>query len=435
MASVETPKEHINIVLIGHVDAGKSTTGGQILLSSGQYDRRTFDKYRQEAKEKNHESWWLSWAFDTNAEEREKGKTIEVGRASFTTDHKKITILDAPGHKGFVPNMICGAAQADIAILVISARKGEFETGFERGGQTREHAMLAKTAGVRYLAVLINKMDDPTVEWSEERFNECRDKLMPFLRRICGFKEQEITFIPASSQTGAYIKDPEPSLCPWYSGPTLIDYLDALPPINQVSKNTDFIMPVTGKYKDMGTVVTGKVESGQVTVGAKLLCMPNRVPVEAVSLYIEEDEVEKLQCGDNGRIKLKGVEEDDIYTGMVLCDQSKACKVARVFDAQIYVIEHPRIICPGYSAVMHIHAATEEVKMTHIIALLDRKTGEKTKTRFIKQDQLALVRLECQGRSICMDKFTEFDGRLGRFTLRDEGKSVAMGKILAFRAE
>lgn len=208
--------ENLNIVLIGHVDAGKSTTGGQILLSTEQLDKRTADKYRQEAIEKNRESWWLSWALDTNAEERDKGKTIEVGHARFKTKSKQFTLLDAPGHKGFVPNMICGACQADIAVLVISARKGEFETGFERGGQTREHAMLAKTAGVRYLAVLINKMDDPTVEWSEERFNECRDKILPFLSKTCNFKKSELSFIPASSLTGACIKDTTPDLCPWY---------------------------------------------------------------------------------------------------------------------------------------------------------------------------------------------------------------------------
>jgi len=163
-------KEPINIVFCGHVDAGKSTIGGQLMYLTGQVDKRTLEKYQNEAREKSRESWYLSWALDTNEEEREKGKTVEVGRAWFETEKKHFIILDAPGHKCFVPNMIGGAAQADIAILVISARKGEFETGFERGGQTREHAMLVKTAGVRYLVVLINKMDDPTVNWDQQRY-------------------------------------------------------------------------------------------------------------------------------------------------------------------------------------------------------------------------------------------------------------------------
>lgn len=141
---------------------------------TGMVDKRTLEKYEREAKERSRETWYLSWALDTNQEEREKGKTVEVGRAYFETERKHFTILDAPGHKSFVPNMIGGAAQADLAVLVISARKGEFETGFDRGGQTREHAMLAKTAGVKHLVVLVNKMDDPTVEWDEGRYNECR---------------------------------------------------------------------------------------------------------------------------------------------------------------------------------------------------------------------------------------------------------------------
>ncbi|XP_010165234.1 eukaryotic peptide chain release factor GTP-binding subunit ERF3A-like, partial [Antrostomus carolinensis] len=161
-------KEHVNVVFIGHVDAGKSTIGGQIMYLTGMVDKRTLEKYEREAKEKNRETWYLSWALDTNQEERDKGKTVEVGRAYFETEKKHFTILDAPGHKSFVPNMIGGASQADLAVLVISARKGEFETGFEKGGQTREHAMLAKTAGVKHLIVLINKMDDPTVNWSNE---------------------------------------------------------------------------------------------------------------------------------------------------------------------------------------------------------------------------------------------------------------------------
>lgn len=164
----------IDYIMLSILDAGKSTIGGQIMALTGMVDKRTLEKYEREAKERSRETWYLSWALDTNQEEREKGKTVEVGRAYFETERKHFTILDAPGHKSFVPNMIGGAAQADLAVLVISARKGEFETGFDRGGQTREHAMLAKTAGVKHLVVLVNKMDDPTVEWDEGRYNECR---------------------------------------------------------------------------------------------------------------------------------------------------------------------------------------------------------------------------------------------------------------------
>lgn len=189
-----------------HADAGKSTIGGQIMALTGMVDKRTLEKFEREAREKSRESWYLSWALDTNQEERDKGKTVEVGRAFFETERKHFTILDAPGHKSFVPNMIGGAAQADLAVLVLSARKGEFETGFDRGGQTREHAMLAKTAGVKHLVVLVNKMDDPTVNWDEVRYNECRDKIMPYLRKLGFNLQKDLTFMPVSGLVGTGLK-------------------------------------------------------------------------------------------------------------------------------------------------------------------------------------------------------------------------------------
>jgi peptide chain release factor subunit 3 len=170
------------LIFIGHVDAGKSSLGGSILYATGMVDERTMEKFKREAKEQGRESWYLSWALDLTREERAKGKTVEVGRAFFETEKRRYTVLDAPGHKNFVPSMIGGASQADVGILVISARKGEYETGFEKGGQTREHAVLAKTQGVNRLVVVVNKMDDPTVNWSKERYDECTTKLAQFLK-------------------------------------------------------------------------------------------------------------------------------------------------------------------------------------------------------------------------------------------------------------
>merc|ERR1711972_978036 len=173
----------MNVVFIGHVDAGKSTTCGNVLLLSGCVGERVVERYMNEAKEKKRESWFLAYIMDTSDEEKARGKTVEVGRAHFETEHRRFTILDAPGHKSYVPNMIGGASQADIGVLIISARKGEFETGFERGGQTREHALLAKTLGVDKLVLAINKMDDPSVRWSQERYDEIVGKLSPFLKQ------------------------------------------------------------------------------------------------------------------------------------------------------------------------------------------------------------------------------------------------------------
>jgi len=427
-------KEPLNIVFCGHVDAGKSTIGGQLMFLTGQVDKRTLEKYQNEAREKSRESWYLSWALDTNEEEREKGKTVEVGRAWFETEKKHFIILDAPGHKCFVPNMISGASQADIAILVISARKGEFETGFERGGQTREHAMLVKTAGVRYLVVLINKMDDPTVNWEQARYDEIKDKLTPYLKK-CGFKPGEDTvFMPCSGMSGAFLKEhPSEQVISWYKGPTFIEYLDGLPSFNR-SIDGPFRMPIVERYKEMGTIVMGKIESGCCRVGDRCLLMPNRTRVEVTNIYYEDIETDSCVCGENVRLKLKNVEEEEISPGFILCDvQQEPCGVGRVFDAQVAILEHKSIVTSGYSAVLHIHAACAEVQLKKLITLVDRKTGERTQEhpRFMKQDQVAIARFELTqaGQAICMEPFKRFP-QLGRFTLRDEGRTVAVGKVL-----
>lgn len=191
--------------------------GGNLLFLTGMVDKRTMEKYEREAKEAGRDSWYLSWALDSTPQERAKGKTVEVGRAYFETSSRRYTILDAPGHKTYVPSMISGAAQADVAILVISARKGEFETGFEKGGQTREHIMLVKTAGVSKVIVVINKMDESTVEWSKERYEEIKDKLTPFIK-AAGFNvKTDVSFIPVSAYTGLNLKDRIPKgVAPWW---------------------------------------------------------------------------------------------------------------------------------------------------------------------------------------------------------------------------
>ncbi|XP_020774076.1 G1 to S phase transition 1, like [Boleophthalmus pectinirostris] len=426
-------KEHINVVFIGHVDAGKSTIGGQIMYLTGMVDKRTLEKYEREAKEKNRETWYLSWALDTNQEERDKGKTVEVGRAYFETDKKHFTILDAPGHKSFVPNMIGGASQADLAVLVISARKGEFETGFEKAGQTREHAMLAKTAGVKHLIVLVNKMDDPTVNWSLERYEECKDKLMPFLKKVGFNPKKDIHFMPCSGLTGANLKDPT-DLCPWYIGLPFIPHLDSLPNLNR-SRDGPVRLPIVDKYKDMGTVVLGKLESGSIIKGQQLVMMPNRHVVEVLGLLSDEVETEDAGPGENLKIRLKGIEEEEILPGFILCTPDNLCHSGRIFDAQIVIIEHKSIICAGYNAVLHVHTCIEEVEITAFRCLVDKKTGERSRTRprFVKQDQVCIARLRAAG-TICLETFKDFP-QMGRFTLRDEGKTIAIGKVLKLITE
>jgi len=424
--------DHLNVIFIGHVDAGKSTIGGHIMFLTGMVDKRTLEKYEREAKEKNRETWYLSWALDTNQEERDKGKTVECGRAFFQTEKKHFTILDAPGHKSFVPNMIAGTAQADVAVLVISARRGEFETGFERGGQTKEHTMLAKTAGVNKLVVLINKMDDPTVEWDQSRYEEVKDQITPFLKK-CGFNpKKDVQFIPCSGLSGAFLKEPPgPKFCNWFNGPCLLEYLDNLPPVERMGADKPLRMPIIDRYRDMGTIVMGKLESGRVEKGETILMMPNKASVEVMQVWADEEEVDSAMAGDNVKLKLKNIEEEDVSPGFVLCDPKEPCKVGKRFLAQVRILEYKSIICSGFKAVMHINAAAEEVEIKGLHSTLDPKTGEKSKARprFIKQGNIADVEFEISGGVICVEAFKDF-AQMGRFTLRDEGKTIAMGKVL-----
>ncbi|KAI0698513.1 eukaryotic polypeptide chain release factor 3 [Cerioporus squamosus] len=413
-------KEHLNIVFIGHVDAGKSTMGGNLLYLCGMVDKRTMEKYEREAKEAGRDSWYLSWALDSTPQERAKGKTVEVGRAYFETDSRRYTILDAPGHKTFVPSMISGAAQADVAILVISARKGEFETGFEKGGQTREHIMLVKTAG----------MDDSTVNWQKSRYDEIKDKLTPFIK-AAGFNiKTDVTFIPVSAYTGANLKDRiAKDVAPWWDGPSLLEHLDKMPMVDR-KRTGPLMMPVSEKYKDMGTVVVGKVESGHMRKGDTLLLMPNKNLVEVSAIYNEmEEEVTSALCGDNVRIRLRGVDDEDISPGFVLTSPSNPIHAVRQFEAQLAILDHKNIICAGYSAVMHCHTLSEEVTLVALLHYFDKATGRKSRKppQFAKRGQKIVALIET-AEPVCVERFTDYP-QLGRFTLRDEGKTVAIGKV------
>jgi peptide chain release factor subunit 3 len=426
-------REHLNIVFIGHVDAGKSTLGGQLLFITGMVDQRTIEKYEREAKEKGRESWFLAFVLDCGEDEREKGKTVEVGRAHFETEKKRYTILDAPGHRAYVPNMIGGAAQADVGVLVISARKGEFETGFEKGGQTREHATLAKTLGVEQLVVVINKMDDPSVEWSKERYDEITGKLTPFLKGIGYVPGKTFNFIPVSGYTGANLMNKIPeSDCPWFSGPTFIDYLDQLPVIGRLP-NGPLRIPIIDKYKERGTtVILGKVESGRIHVGQKCILMPNKTAVEVSRLVCHDDDYELVNPGDNVAIYLKA-DDIEVSTGHVLCNEASPCYPVKEFIGQFLVLDKP-LFSAGYSAVLHIHTAVEQVTVTKFVAKLDKKTLKKMgdeKPKFGKTGELLLIVFELD-KSVCLEKF-ETLGQMGRFTIRDKDKTIGIGKVTGIK--
>ncbi|KAK5078444.1 translation termination factor GTPase eRF3 [Lithohypha guttulata] len=423
-------KEHVNIIFIGHVDAGKSTLGGQVLIQTGMVDERTLDKYKREAKDAGRETWYISWVMDLNTEERAKGKTIEVGRGFFETEKRRYTILDAPGHKTYVPNMLSGAAQADVAILVISARKGEFETGFEKGGQTQEHAMLIKTTGAKEVVVAVNKMDDVTVEWAEERYKEIETKLKPFLKKKMGL---DSTFLPISAQTGIGVKERIPKdVAPWHEGPSLLEFLDNMKKIAR-NLNAPFMMPVGAKYRDLGTMIEGRIEAGVVQKTSSLTMMPNREQISISALYGEtEEEIPHATCGEQVRMRIRGIEEEDIMPGFVLCSPKRLVHCVSAFEAQINIVELRSILSAGFNCVVHVHAATEEVTFEALLHKLEPKTGRKSKKPppFASKGMaiIARMRVTSGGGKICVERFEDYP-QLGRFTLRDQGQTIAVGKI------
>ncbi|KAE8421701.1 P-loop containing nucleoside triphosphate hydrolase protein [Aspergillus pseudocaelatus] len=433
-------KEHVNIVFIGHVDAGKSTLGGSILYVTGMVDERTLDKYKRDAKEAGRETWYLSWALDLTNEERAKGKTVEVGRAHFKLDvespdgpvERHFSILDAPGHKAYVHHMIGGASQADVGVLVISARKGEYETGFEKGGQTREHALLARNTGVQKLVVAVNKMDDPTVEWSHARFKECTVKVSKFLENL-GYKKDDLTFMPISAQKTYGIKDRVPKdLVPWYDGPSLLEYLSNMK-LPERKINAPFMMPITAKYRDMGTMVEGRIESGVIKKNGNCIIMPNRTKVEITALYGEtEDEIPTGTCGDQVRMRLRGVEEEDLLPGFVLCSPKRLVNCVSSFEAKIRILDLKSILTAGYNCVMHVHSAVEEVTFTSLLHKCEPGTGRRSKRPppFASKGQTIIARLDVTSTAgaVCVERFEDYN-QMGRFTLRDQGQTIAIGMI------
>lgn len=447
----EDSREHLNLVFIGHVDAGKSTLSGNILYLTDYVDKRTIEKYEREAKSRNRESWFLAFIMDTNEEERAKGKTVEVGRAQFATQAKRYTILDAPGHKNYVPHMISGAAQADVGILVISARRGEFETGFERGGQTREHAMLAKTLGVRFLVVVVNKMDDPTVKWSRDRYEECVSKLKPFLKS-CGYTiKKEVKFLAISGLTGANVKkEVESSVCDWWrplwqkSGhntaePTLLDCLDNLV-VSGRSPEAPLRVPVLDRYHDRGTIAMGKIEVGRLVRGSEILVMPTNVKTRVEAVYLDETKPAKsAKPGENVCVKLGGLGVEDLNKGFVLCSPLAPCHAVTSFTAQIALVElleHRPVFTAGYNCMLHAHTLDTECAVVDLLCHLNDVSNSSAgnakanrKLHFAKQGARIIARLSLP-QSVCLEVFEDVE-QLGRFTLRDEGKTIAIGKVLS----
>jgi elongation factor 1-alpha len=413
---------------MGHVDHGKSTTTGHLLYLSGVVDERTIKQFEEEAKKMGKETFKFAWVLDNLKEERERGVTIDLRFLKFETKKHYFTVIDAPGHRDFVKNMITGASQADGAILFCSARRGEFEAGIGPGGQTREHAFLAFTLGVRQIVVAVNKMDDVSVNWSQERFEEIKNEVGRMLKMV-GYKVEKIPFVPTSGWTGDNLVKPSEHM-PWYKGPTLIDALDTfeVPP---KPTNKPLRVPIQDVYSitGVGTVPVGRVETGIVKENDVVIFMPANKQGEVKSLEMHHERIPKAEPGDNIGLNIRGVAKTDIHRGDVMGHVTNPPTVAKEFIGQIIVIYHPTAVAAGYTPVLHYHTGQVACRFTELIRKLDPRTGQvvEEKPTFLKTGDAAMVRMEPL-HPIALEMFSEFE-ELGRFAVRDMGTTVAAGIV------
>ena len=419
-------KPHLNLVIIGHVDHGKSTTMGHLLYLAGSIDDRTIKAFEEEAARLGKGTFKFAWVLDSLKEERERGLTIDLRFLKFETPNYFFTVIDAPGHRDFVKNMITGASQADAAVLFISAKKGEFEAGIGPGGQTTEHAFLAFTLGVRQLTVAINKMD--TVDWNEVRYEEIKNEITRVLRLV-GYNPAQIAFVPTSGWTGDGLVKPSDKM-PWYKGPTLFDALDAftMPP-----KPTEkpLRLPIQDVYTitGVGTVPVGRVETGVLKEGDTVVFMPANASGEVKSMETHHVRMPQAEPGDNIGFNVRGVARKDVRRGDVCGHPKNPPTVAREFIGRIIVIHHPTAIAAGYTPVLHAHTAQVACRFTELIAKMDARTGQtiEEKPSYLKTGDSAVVRFEPL-RPIPLEVYKEFP-ELGRFAVRDMGTTIAAGVI------
>ena len=434
MISVDTTHEPVSIVFVGHVDSGKSTISGSLLYSLGKVDERAIEKYKREAKVKNRESWFMAYIMDTYEEEREKGKTVDIGKASFTTPHRRFTLLDAPGHAGYIPNLLLGACQADFAGLVISAKKGEFESGFDKQGSTREHTLLLKALGVNNLIVMVNKMDEDSVKWSKERYDNIVKTLKPFIHS-CGFDiEKNVKWIPISGLTGENLCIPlDKHKCDWYDGPDLIQIMDTIE-LPKRDENGPVRVSILDRYKENQVYIMGKIESGTIKYGDTYTLMPSGAKITVDWLFNSEEKgVPYALPGENIRIRCKGIDsENEVNRGNILCSNDNVCLVFNVFEAEIQILELPDnlIIAEGFNCMLHYHTFIEECTITPK-SEINRKTKVETKVKFVRS-QARLKAFVKTKNILCGEKYETFNN-LGRFSMRYEGSTIAIGKILKIK--
>lgn len=422
-------KPLLNLVVIGHVDAGKSTLMGHVLYLLGNVNKRTMHKYEQESKKAGKASFAYAWVLDETGEERDRGVTMDVGMTKFETNSKVVTLMDAPGHKDFIPNMITGAAQADVAVLVVDASRGEFEAGFEAGGQTREHGLLVRSLGVTQLAVAVNKMDQ--VNWQQERFQEIISKLGHFLKQA-GFKDTDVFYIPTSGLSGENLttKSKVPELTAWYTGPCLLEQIDAFkPPQRSVEK--PFRLCVSDVFKDQGSgfCVTGKIEAGYIQTGDKMLAMPPNETCTVKGITLHDEPLDWAAAGDHVSLTVTGMDIIKINIGCIFCDPKVPIKACTRFRARILLFNIELPITQGFPVLLHYQTISEPATIRKLVSVLHKSSGEvlKKKPKCLSKGQNAVVEIQTQ-RPVALELYKDFK-ELGRFMLRYVGSTIAAGVV------
>jgi elongation factor 1-alpha len=417
------PKEkpNMNVVFVGHVDAGKSTIVGRLLFESGLVSEQEMKKHKEEAEKHGKAGFEFAYVMDKIKEERERGVTIDLAYKKILTQKYQITIIDAPGHRDFVKNMITGASQADSAFLVIAAPAGVQP-------QTTEHLWLLRTMGVKNVCVAVNKMD--AVEYKEEKYNKVKEDVSKLLQGV-GISPEQTTFIACSGLKGDSIFKKSENMT-WYKGPTVLEQFDLFPE-PKLPTELPMRMPVQDVYEitGIGTVPVGKIETGVMKVGQKVKVLPGRtgtgIDGEVKTIEMHHEQMQEAVAGDNVGINVRGVGKKDIARGDVICDAAKPSSVVEEFVATITVINHPTVLAKGYTPVFHIHTAQVPCQFVELIEQIDPRSGEVLKQNpdFLKNGDSAKVRIKPQG-NLCLETQEE-NPHMSRFAVRDAGATVAAG--------